>query len=350
MKTAVLVSGGVDSSIALHLMKEKGYSPTAFYIKIWLEENFSICPWEEDLLYVQEVVKKLKVPLHVVSLQKEYWENIISYTFDTLKKGKTPNPDIFCNKLIKFGVFDKKFGKDFDYITTGHYSRKVKKQDKTYLKMALDKSKDQSYFLGLLTKDQLTRSLFPIGGMYKKDVRLLAKKVGLPTFSRPDSQGLCFLGKISFKDFLKKYVGEKKGKIVEKETGKILGSHNGYWFYTIGQREGLGIGGSEKPYYVSSKDASDNIVYVAKGSTNALLLKKEITLTHLNILAPDLLKKDKEYLIKLRHPHSGVLGKIKQITDNSILITLHEPAFGVTEGQFGVLYDDEIVVCCGEIS
>lgn len=349
MNIAVLTSGGVDSSTALYLLKRQGYNPTAFYIKVWLEDDLSSCPWREDLKYVKDITKKLGVNLEIVSLQKAYWDKIISYTLKVLKEGKTPNPDIFCNKLIKFGVFDKKYGKDFDRIATGHYARIASSFSSFRLLQARDKAKDQTYFLSQLKAEQLKKAMFPIGDLLKSEVRKIAKRIGLSTYNRPDSQGLCFLGKINFKDFLKRYVGIRKGNIVDIDSKRVVGRHEGYWFFTIGQREGLNIGGSKKPYYVCAKDAGKNVVYVAKGKDNPYLYKSKVSLKQLNILAKDLLKEKKEYLVKLRHPHKGIIGKVSYIKGSNLKVKLESPAFAITEGQFGVLYDGEVVVAGGEI-
>lgn len=358
MNIAVLTSGGVDSSTALYLLKKQGYNPTAFYIKVWLEDDLSSCPWKEDLKYVKDITKKLGVNLEIVNLQKAYWDKVISYTFKVLREGKTPNPDIFCNKLIKFGVFDKKYGKDFDRIATGHYARITyyppsgeasSSLPSFRLLQARDKDKDQTYFLSQMKAEQLKKAMFPIGDLLKSEVREIAKRVGLSTYNRPDSQGLCFLGKVNFKDFLKKHVGIRRGNIVDIDSKRIVGKHEGYWFFTIGQREGLNIGGSKKPYYVCAKDAGNNVVYVAKGQDNPYLYKDEVSLKQLNILAKDLLKEKKEYLVKLRHPHKGIFGKAQYIKDLTLKIKLKSPAFAITEGQFGVLYDGEVIVAGGEI-
>ena len=244
MKIAVLISGGVDSSVALRLLKEQGHELTAFYLKIWLEDELSYlgdCPWEEDLSYVRAVCEQAGVPLQVVSLQKEYWDHVVSYTMQEIKAGRTPNPDILCNQRIKFGMFFNHIDASFDKVATGHYAQ-VKEQNGIFsLHRAPDPIKDQTYFLSYLSQAQLARALFPIGHLQKEQVRQLAQQFDLPNKERKDSQGICFLGKLKFNDFIKFHVGEKPGDMIEYETGKKLGTHKGFWFHTIGQRQGSGL-------------------------------------------------------------------------------------------------------------
>src|SRR3990167_853179 len=264
MKIAVLVSGGVGSSVALRLLKEKGYDLTAFYIKIWLEDELAFlgnCPWQEDLYFVEKVCAQANVPLEVISLQKEYWKKVVQYTISEVKSGRTPNPDILCNSRIKFGAFLEKIGDSYDKVATGHYGIIEEVNDIFNLKMSPDLVKDQTYFLSHLTQDQLSKVMFPIGHLKKHEVRDLAQKFDLPNKDRKDSQGICFLGKLKFKEFVKYHLGTKKGDILEFETGKNCGVHDGFWFYTIGQRQGLGLSGG--PWYVVKKDSEKNIIYVS---------------------------------------------------------------------------------------
>ncbi len=354
MKIANLVSGGVDSSVALYLTKQMGYDPTAFFIKIWMEDDFGTCPWEEDLRYAESITKKLGVKLEVVSMQKEYWDKIINYTISTVKQGLTPNPDVFCNTFIKFGLFDEKYGKEFDKIATGHYARIESKNQKSEVRSqklmkAEDPAKDQAYFLSQLSQDQINRALFPIGDLLKTEVRQIAKDQGLETYNRPDSQGLCFLGKVNFRDFLKRYVGERLGEIIDIDTGKTVGEHEGHWFYTIGQREGLKIGGLKEPYYVVGKRSQENVILVGKGHQHPQLWQTEVYLTKLNIFSN--LEKDKSYTIQLRYH-----GQIVKITNwqynnkTSILdLDLAEKSFAITSGQVGVIYDQDQVIASGII-
>ncbi|KAH9302026.1 hypothetical protein KI387_013609, partial [Taxus chinensis] len=253
LKVAVLVSGGVDSSVALRLLCAAGHSCTAFYLKIWFQDDFenfwSACPWDEDLTYAKAVCDEVGVDLQVVHLSDEYWNNVVSYVISEYRSGRTPNPDVLCNTRIKFGSFlDVIKEIDFDYIASGHYAhvehRSGDAQTKiSVLHLSADKIKDQTYFLCHLSQDQLRRLLFPLGCMSKQEVRKLAAEMGLPNKDRKDSQGICFLGKVKFSEFVAKHIGEMEGILLEAETGDFLGKHRGFWFYTIGQRQGLRLPG-----------------------------------------------------------------------------------------------------------
>ena len=266
MKVAVLLSGGVDSSVALNLIKNSPnpHQVTAFYLKIWLEDDLAFlgeCPWETDLSYAQAVCEQAGVPLKVVSLQSKYFEKVVSHAISELKAGRTPSPDILCNQRIKFGEFFSCIDADYDKVASGHYAQIEEIKGKFWLKRAPDPVKDQTYFLSSLSQAQLSRALFPIGRFTKAEVRALAQKFDLPTQSRKDSQGICFLGKIRYRDFVEAYLGENVGEIVEVESGQVLGQHRGYWFYTIGQRKGLGLHGG--PWFVVKKDVVHNKIYVS---------------------------------------------------------------------------------------
>src|SRR3990172_1996204 len=265
MKIAVLLSGGVDSSVALRLLQKEGHDLTAFYLKIWLQDEFSFlgdCPWEEDLEYARGVCDQAEVTLEVLPLQDEYWEHVVSYTISEIKEGRTPNPDIFCNKLIKFGQFYDKIDNSFEKVASGHYATVDKVNGLYQLKRSPDPVKDQTYFLAYLTQQQLSRALFPVGKYEKKEIRQFAQKYDLPNQKRKDSQGICFLGQIKFNEFVKHNFGEIEGDIIEVESGEKKGVHKGYYFYTIGQRSGLGL--SHGPWYVVKKNVKNNIVYISK--------------------------------------------------------------------------------------
>ena len=257
MNIAALVSGGVDSSVVVHLLKEQGYTPDIFYIRIGMEdeEGYIDCPAEEDIEITQWIAHKYGCRFEEVNLHKEYWDNVVSYTIDSVRRGLTPNPDVMCNRLIKFGAFNERRGKEYDRIATGHYAttveRRVGQSQYTFLATAKDPIKDQTDFLSQLDYNQICKLMFPIGHLLKSEVRSIAHTAALPSADRKDSQGICFLGKINYNDFLRRYLGEREGKIVEMETGRVLGTHKGYWFHTIGQRKGLFLSGG--PWFVVRK-------------------------------------------------------------------------------------------------
>ena len=266
MEIAALVSGGVDSSVIVPLLKELGYNPHIFYIKIGIEgrEDISDCPSEEDMEITTFIAKKYGCSFDVVDLQKEYFDNVARYTMESVKKGLTPNPDVMCNRMIKFGAFNDKMGFQFDRIATGHYACSWEDENGvSWLGTATDALKDQTDFLSRLTYPQLRKAMFPIGKYLKSEVRKMAAEMKLPSAERRDSQGICFLGKINYNDYIREYVGEKEGDIIELESGNLLGHHKGFWFHTIGQRRGLGLGGG--PWFVVKKDTKNNIIYVSQG-------------------------------------------------------------------------------------
>ncbi|KAJ0229040.1 tRNA-5-taurinomethyluridine 2-sulfurtransferase [Hirschfeldia incana] len=272
LRVAVLLSGGVDSSVALRLLHAAGHSCTAFYLKIWFQEGFenfwNQCPWEDDLKYAKHVCEQVGVPLEVVHLTDEYWERVVSYIIEEYRCGRTPNPDVLCNTRIKFGAFmDAISDMEYDYIASGHYAKVFhppadQTDSPSVLELSQDMVKDQTYFLSHLSQTQLKRLLFPLGCVKKEEVRKLATEFDLPNKDRKDSQGICFLGKIKFSDFVGRHIGEMEGIILEAETGDFLGNHRGFWFYTIGQRQGLRLPGG--PWYVVEKDTKNNVVFVSR--------------------------------------------------------------------------------------
>ena len=280
---AMLLSGGVDSSVALHLLLRQGYNVTAFYLRIWLEDELAHlgeCPWEDDLHVCQEVCDHAgNVPLETVSLGKEYRDSVVQYTIEEAQQGRTPNPDIMCNSRVKFGCFLEyidQSGMSFDHVASGHYARlEDEPRESSFgtartkrLFRAPDPVKDQSYFLCALTQKQLSKVLFPIGQYQKREVRQLASEFNLPNRNRPDSQGLCFLGKVKFDEFLSSYLGSRPGDVVDAMNGEVIGKHNGLWYHTVGQRKGIGkvmfpLATAHGPWYVVAKDQSKDVVYVS---------------------------------------------------------------------------------------
>lgn len=348
---AVLVSGGVDSSVALRLAKERDAHPTAFYLKIWLEDELSYlgnCPWEEDLAYVKKVCDQLNIPLEVVSLQKEYWDRIVSHSIAEIKAGRTPNPDILCNQHIKFGAFFDKIDTRFDTVVTGHYAHtEVTDDGLVLLKTTPDLIKDQTYFLSRLSQDQLKRAWFPLGNYRKDQVRALARDFDLPTKDRKDSQGICFLGKLKFNEFVKHHLGEKAGNIVEVETGAILGTHNGFWFYTIGQRQGLGLAGG--PWYVVAKDTADNVVFVSRNYYAADKKRDSFYVSGCNWIAGKAPEK-KDLHVKMRHGAASYACTLEPAGNDLFNVQLATNDQGIASGQFAVFYDDDTCLGSGVIT
>lgn len=338
MNTAVLLSGGVDSSVSLRLLRERGDSKiTAFYLKVWLEDEVRYlgdCPWEDDLRFAREVCAQCGVPIEVVSLQREYFERVVQYALDELQAGRTPSPDIFCNQRIKFGVFFEHIGSAFDTVATGHYGRIEEAAGLFHLHRAPDPVKDQSYFLSHLSQQQLAHALFPVGGMQKREVRELATKYGLPNRERKDSQGICFLGKIRYPEFIRHYLGERPGKIIERVSGRVLGEHRGYWFHTIGQRQGLGLGNG--PWYVVEKDVEKNIIYVAHGEDRSARERRRFTVCDPSWIAQ--VPTSGRYEIKLRHGPELLPCSMEWIDERRMRVETDRPDEGIAPGQFTVFY------------
>lgn len=349
LNIAALVSGGVDSSVTLHLLKEQGFEPVIFYIRIGMkdEEGFLDCSSEEDIELTTWLAKYYGLKMEVVPLHKEYWDNVMAYALDAVRKGLTPNPDVMCNRLIKFGEFENHWGKDFDKISTGHYATTTVLDGKTWLATAKDSIKDQTDFLAQITYPQVSKLMFPVGNLMKSEVRAIAHKQNMPSAHRRDSQGICFLGKVNYVDFLRKYIGEKEGKIVELETGKILGKHKGYWFHTIGQRKGLNLGGG--PWFVVKKDSDENVIFVSNGYDPESQYQSVIELKDMHFISgmPWESENDEhEISFKIRHTPDFTSGILKKNGD-SYIIHSSVPVSGVAAGQFGVIYDKESHICFG---
>jgi tRNA-specific 2-thiouridylase len=351
MKIAVLVSGGVDSSVALALLKEQGHDVCAFYLKIWLEDELAYlgnCPWEEDLDYAQKACDKLNVPLQVIPLQKEYWSRVVSYTIAEVQSGHTPSPDILCNQHIKFGCFFDKINKtEFDKVATGHYAQIEENNGLWILKKAFDDVKDQTYFLSALSQEQLSKALFPIGHLQKHEVRDLAAKFGLATAARKDSQGICFLGKIKFSDFIKHHCGTKEGDLVDFETNEIVGKHEGFWYYTIGQRKGIGLSGG--PWYVVHKDTKTNTVYISSNyHTNDKTRNNfRVNRCHWNLKKSP---QTKNLQVKIRHGKEFYNCTLNLLDPINGKVVIDGNDQGLAPGQFAVFYDGNVCLGCGVIN
>ena len=356
MKIAVLVSGGVDSAVVVHKLYQEGHDLHLFYIRISNETGEGECSYEEDIEMCQLIASKYKLPLTEVSLHQEYWDYVMDYALKTVKSGLTPHPDMMCNKIIKFGFFEDRWGKDFEKTATGHYASIINKDGKYYLATACDPVKDQTDFLAQLSQKQLSHLWFPLGEMPKSQVREIAKEVSLPNANRKDSQGICFLGKINYKDFVRRHLGEYKGDVIEIETGKKIGNHDGYWFYTIGQRKGLGLGGG--PWFVVKKDIPGNIIYVSKGYDTPLQYGREITLSEPNWITVNPFEdgsNEIDVAFKIRHVpefHTGKLSKIKDFEDSNVnskelLLMSEQDVQGIAPGQYAIIYSPDKKICLG---
>lgn len=365
MKIAALVSGGVDSSVVVHMLKEQGHTPDIFYIRIGMEaeDGYIDCPAEEDIEITTYIAKKYGCHFEEVNLHKEYWDNVVSYTIESVKKGLTPNPDVMCNRMIKFGAFEQRWGKDYDRIATGHYATSEIIDGTTFLATAKDPIKDQTDFLTQLTYPQIAKAMFPIGHLMKSEVRQIANAAHLPSADRKDSQGICFLGKINYNDFIRRYLGEKEGKIVELETGKILGTHKGYWFHTIGQRKGLFLSGG--PWFVVKKDIEENVLYVSQGYTPEAQYGREINLLGFHYLSADIWNTPADgspvdnwsvdVKFKIRHTPDFAQGHITRVDDPVCGTLFHLSSDtkiqGIASGQYATIYDNDahLVVASGMI-
>jgi tRNA (5-methylaminomethyl-2-thiouridylate)-methyltransferase len=353
VRYAMLLSGGVDSSTALAELVAAGHSVHAYYLKVWLEDELDYlgsCPWEEDLSYARAVCEQFKVQLTVVPLQLQYHEAVVTYTLEELKAGRTPSPDIFCNERIKFGAFldylEEKEGRSADVrIASGHYAQIVRRDDNVALMRSPDPVKDQTYFLCHLHAEQLSRLEFPIGHHTKEEVRAKAEHYELANKERKDSQGICFLGKIRYPEFVRHYLGEQAGQTLEWETGRVLGLHKGYWFYTIGQRQGLGLGGG--PWYVVNKDVEANIVYVSHSMSAAERARHTFTVSELSWNGSP--AADGDSLVKIRHGPKLHQARLRRIDPDRIEVTLREADRGVAPGQFAVFYEGQRCLGCGKI-
>ena len=343
-KIAVLLSGGVDSSVVVYELARQGLHPDCFYIKIGPEEKEEWdCSSEEDLEMATAVAHRYGCRLEVVDCHREYWDNVTRYTMDKVKAGFTPNPDVMCNRLIKFGAFHEKRGHDYDLIATGHYAQTEIIDGKKWLTTSPDPVKDQTDFLAQIYDWQLEKAFFPIGHYMKDEVRAIAEREHLVNARRKDSQGICFLGKINYNEYIERYLGDNPGDVIELDTGRRIGAHKGLWFHTIGQRKGLGLGGG--PWFVVKKDVERNILYVSHGYDPQTAYKQDFPVHDFHFLTiPDL---PERITFKIRHTPEWHEATVEKIADRSYIIHSKEKIHGVAPGQFCVVYDEDHHRCYG---
>jgi tRNA-specific 2-thiouridylase len=388
-RVVVGLSGGVDSSVAAYLLKEQGYEVIGMFMKNWHDDSVTLseeCPWLDDSNDAMIVAQHLGIPFQAIDLSKEYKERIVDYMFAEYQRGRTPNPDVLCNREIKFDVFLQaaiKLGADF--VATGHYCRKgeiKKEQSSVYQLLAgKDPNKDQSYFLCQLTQAQLEKALFPVGELLKSEVRAIARKAGLATADKKDSQGLCFVGKVHLPDFLQQRLLPKKGKVIEvpmgadvfsngwhdddlhhlsqpftlsPDLGEVVGEHNGAHFYTIGQRRGLNIGGFEKPLFVIGTDTDKNLIYMGMGEDHPGLYRRGLFIPNSDEhwVRPDLHLKEgdsRTYRARIRYRQALEACRLFKKSDG-LYIVFDRPQRSITPGQFAAWYDGEELVGSGVIN
>ena len=354
-KVVVGISGGVDSAVAAYLLKKEGYDVIGLFMRNWDQEanndklgnpniENNVCPQEEDYKDAVLVCEKLNIPLYRVDFVKEYWDYVFTYFLNELKKGRTPNPDMLCNKYIKFDKFieeAKKYGAK--YIATGHYANT--KDNKLY--RAKDLNKDQSYFLADITSEQLTNVIFPLGNITKPEVRKIAEEQGLVVANKKDSTGICFIGERNYQKFVSNYLKKNPGDIIDVETGNKVGEHTGLMNYTIGQRRNVGLSGDEEKHYVCGKNVEKNILYVAFGDDSKYLYSDQCLIENVNLISD---KKPNKCTAKFRYRGEDYPVELKYLEDNKIMVYYPEMVKSVTPGQACVLYDEDECLGCGFIS
>ncbi|MFW9272255.1 tRNA 2-thiouridine(34) synthase MnmA [Glaesserella parasuis] len=345
------MSGGVDSSVSAFILQQQGYQVEGLFMKNWEEDDDTdYCTAAADLADAQAVCDKLGIKLHKINFAAEYWDNVFEHFLAEYKAGRTPNPDILCNKEIKFKAFLEYAAEDLgaDFIATGHYVRRPPLDQQPKLLRGLDSNKDQSYFLYTLSEQQVAQSLFPVGDIEKPIVRAIAEDLGLATAKKKDSTGICFIGERKFKDFLARYLPAQVGDI-KTVDGQVIGRHDGLMYHTLGQRKGLGIGGvkgaSENAWYVVEKDLVNNVLIVAQGQDNSALLSSGLIASQLHWVDRQPIREKLRCTVKTRYRQADILCEIQPLDDETIRVIFDEPQIAVTPGQSAVFYQGE--VCLG---
>jgi len=388
-RVVVGLSGGVDSSVAAYLLKQQGYEVIGMFMKNWHDTTGLLhgdCPFEDDQMFAEMVARKLDIPFEYIDLSVDYREKVVDYMFAEYEKGRTPNPDVLCNREIKFDVFMKAAMRlNADFVATGHYCRKdeITKDGETYYRLlaGLDPNKDQSYFLCQLSQEQLKYAMFPIGEMLKPEVRRIASELGLATAERKDSQGICFVGKVDLPIFLQQKLAPKAGQIIEiakdfyskrptvdknnlaalakpiyykPDDGIVVGNHNGAQYYTIGQRKGLNVGGKLEPLFIVATSIEQNVVYVGQGQNHPGLLRSALLVptNEIHWIRPDLkmeIGEKRDYLLRIRYRQPLQNGSL-HMREEGLYLTFEEPQRGITPGQFASWYDGDELLGSGVIA
>lgn len=350
IRVVVGMSGGVDSSVAALLLKEQGYDVVGIFMKNWDDtDDFGVCTATEDYDDVIRVCNQLNIPYYAVNFEKQYWDKVFTYFLDEYKSGRTPNPDVMCNKEIKFKAFlDHAISLGADYLATGHYAQVRETNGRYEMLRGADDNKDQTYFLNQLTEDVLEKVMFPLGHLPKPKVREIAKEHGLVTAEKKDSTGICFIGERNFKQFLSEYLPAQSGEMQTLE-GMTKGRHDGLMYYTIGQRQGLGIGGAGDPWFVVGKNLQDNILYVEQGYSNNKLYSDRLLATDVNWINPDLIQETFTCTAKFRYRQADSPVTVTVLENGHVDVAFAESTRAITPGQAAVFYDGDVCLGGGTI-
>ncbi len=349
IRVVIGMSGGVDSSVAAYLLKQQGYDVIGIFMKNWDDtDEFGVCTATEDYEDVIAVCNQIGIPYYAVNFEKQYWDKVFTYFLEEYKAGRTPNPDVMCNKEIKFKAFlEHAMNLGADYLATGHYARVEQDENGVRMLRGVDNNKDQTYFLNQLTEQQLEKVMFPIGHLPKPEVRKIAEEAGLATAKKKDSTGICFIGERNFKEFLSQYLPAQPGNM-ETFDGEVKGTHDGLMYYTLGQRHGLGIGGDGEPWFVLGKDLERNVLYVGQGFHHDKLYSDALTAVKMSFTGETPTGKF-ACTAKFRYRQEDSPVEVEMREDGTAFITFAEPQRAITPGQAVVLYDGEVCLGGGTI-
>ncbi|WP_139187828.1 tRNA 2-thiouridine(34) synthase MnmA [Bacillus tuaregi] len=341
-RVVVGMSGGVDSSVAALLLKQQGYDVIGIFMKNWDDtDEFGVCTATEDYEDVIRVCNQIGIPYYAVNFEKQYWDKVFTYFLDEYKAGRTPNPDVMCNKEIKFKAFlEHAMNLGADYLATGHYARVEYRDGEYKMLRGVDENKDQTYFLNQLSQEQISKVMFPIGNIEKARVREIAKEAGLATATKKDSTGICFIGERNFKTFLSQYLPAQPGNM-ETFDGKVVGKHDGLMYYTIGQRHGLGIGGSGEPWFAIGKDLKRNVLYVGQGFHNEKLYSTSIMAVNVSWVSNREKPASFECTAKFRYRQADNQVRVEILDNQRVRVIFKEPIRAVTPGQAVVFYNGD---------